>query len=44
MLFVAMALAPLHNAMLVGMDLPHGGAVLAQARRCASIFCDGSRV
>ncbi|ABP64503.1 transcriptional regulator, TetR family (plasmid) [Novosphingobium aromaticivorans DSM 12444] len=44
MLFVAMALSPLHNAMLVGMALPGTAGVAAHARRCVSIFLDGSRL
>lgn len=44
MLFVAMALSPLHNAMLVGMDLPDSTGVAAHARRCVSIFLGGSKV
>ncbi|MDE2411418.1 MAG: TetR/AcrR family transcriptional regulator [Sphingomonadales bacterium] len=43
MLFVAMALSPLHNAMLVGMALPTPAEVLAHARRCVGIFVGGSR-
>lgn len=44
MLFIAMALSPLHNAMLVGMDLPDGPAMRSHARRCAAIFCGGDGV
>lgn len=44
MLFVAMALSPLHNAMLVGMALPDSAGVSAHARRCVSIFLDGTRL
>lgn len=42
MLFVAMALSPLHNAMLVGMPLPDSANTLAHARRCVRIFLGGS--
>lgn len=38
MLFVAMALSPLHNAMLVGLPLPTPGQVRDHARRCVGIF------
>lgn len=44
MLFVAMALSPLHNVMLVGMALPDGVALQAHVRRCVSVFCDGGKV
>lgn len=42
MLFVAMALSPLHNAMLVGMPLPTPPAVTAHARRCVRVFLRGA--
>ena len=42
MLFVAMALSPLHNAMLVGLPLPDAKGASAHARRCVAIFLDGS--
>lgn len=38
MLFVAMALSPLHNAMLVGLPLPSSEQVRAHAQRCVAIF------
>lgn len=44
MLFVAMALSPLHNAMLVGMALPGADQVRDHARRCVAIFLGGSRI
>lgn len=44
MLFVAMALMPLHNTMLVGMPLPDTAQVAAHARRCVGIFLNGSRI
>ncbi len=43
-LFVAMALAPLHNTMLVGLQLPSPGEVRAHARRCVAIFLGGSQL
>ncbi len=42
MLFVAMALSPLHNTMLVGMPLPNAEQARAHARLCVQIFLDGS--
>ena len=42
MLFVAMALSPLHNTMLVGMALPDADAVRAHARRCVGVFLQGA--
>lgn len=44
MLFVAMALSPLHNTMLVGLPLPDDAGVKAHAARCVGIFLDGSQV
>jgi AcrR family transcriptional regulator len=44
MLFVAMALSPLHNAMLVGLPLPDAAGVVAHARRCVAVFLDGGKV
>lgn len=44
LLFVAMALSPLHNAMLVGMALPAPDGVEAHARRVVGIFLGGSRI
>lgn len=44
MLFVAMALSPLHNAMLVGMALPDAAQVRDHARRCVTIFLGGSAI
>ncbi len=44
MLFVAMALSPLHNAMLVGMALPDAEASQAHAKRCVGIFLGGARL
>lgn len=41
MLFVAMALSPLHNAMLVGLPLPDAARARDHARRCVAIFLDG---
>lgn len=38
MLFVAMALSPLHNTMLVGMPLPSPAEVQAHARLCVEIM------
>ena len=38
MLFVAMALSPLHNTMLVGLPLPSPEQVRAHAARCVEIF------
>ena len=38
MLFVAMALSPLHNKMLVGLPLPSAEEVSAHARRCTQIM------
>lgn len=43
MLFVAMALSPLHNTMLVGLPLPDAGGIAAHAARCVAIFLGGSR-
>jgi hypothetical protein len=42
MLFVAMALSPLHNAMLVGMALPGAAETQAHAKRCVRIFLRGA--
>lgn len=42
MLFVAMALSPLHNMMLVGIPLPNEQQARVHARRCVQIFLDGS--
>jgi AcrR family transcriptional regulator len=42
LLFVAMALSPLHNAMLVGLPLPTPQEVSAHACRCVEIFIGGS--
>jgi TetR/AcrR family transcriptional regulator, mexJK operon transcriptional repressor len=40
-LFVAMALAPLHNAMLVGAPLPDAKMLARHAKRCVAIFISG---
>ena len=42
LLFVAMALSPLHNAMLVGMPLPDPAHARDHARLCVEIFLGGS--
>lgn len=42
MLFVAMALAPLHNAMLIGAPLPDAGDLAPHAQRCVTIFLSGA--
>jgi len=42
MLFVAMALAPLHNMMLLGTPLPPSAQLKAHARRCVAVFLHGS--
>lgn len=41
MLFVAMALSPLHNTMLVGLPLPDAAGLAAHASRCVAIFLAG---
>ena len=41
MLFVAMALSPLHNTMLVGLPLPDAKGARDHARRCVGIFLGG---
>ena len=38
MLFVAMALSPLHNAMLIGLPLPSPAQVRDHAQRCVAIY------
>lgn len=38
MLFVAMALSPLHNAMLTGLPLPDEAGLAAHAARCVTVF------
>lgn len=43
MLFVAMALSPLHNAMLTGLPLPDAAGARAHARLCVAIMLDGGR-
>lgn len=43
LLFVAMALSPLHNSMLVGLPLPDEAGAKAHAARCVEIFLGGSR-
>jgi TetR/AcrR family transcriptional regulator, mexJK operon transcriptional repressor len=42
MLFVAMALSPLHMAMLVSLPLPDAEAVERHARLCVALFLDGA--
>ena len=42
LLFVAMALSPLHNAMLAGIPLPDVKGARDHARRCVEIFLNGS--
>lgn len=42
LLFVAMALSPLHNAMLAGIPLPDAKGARDHARRCVEIFLNGS--
>ena len=44
MLFVAMALSPLHNKMLVGLDLPTAEEVRAHAKRSVQIMLNGGRL
>ena len=44
LLFLAMALAPLHNAMLVGMALPTLRQVEIHARRVVGIMLGGGRI
>lgn len=41
LLFLAMALSPLHNAMLVGLPLPRPAEVPAHAARCVAMLLDG---
>ncbi|MFN3552980.1 MAG: TetR/AcrR family transcriptional regulator [Novosphingobium meiothermophilum] len=43
LLFVAMALSPLHHTMLVGVPLPLPEAIWDHARRCVGVFLGGSR-
>ena len=43
LLFAAMALAPIHNALLVGLRLPSAAEASAHARLCVDVFLNGSR-
>ena len=42
MLFLAMALSPMHNTMMVGLPLPGRDDLARHAARCVALFLDGA--